>query len=64
MSQFLASNTGYVVNPSDTASCEYCPYETGADYAKGFNINAEYYGWRDVSATIVFNFDIYVLCFA
>jgi ABC-type multidrug transport system permease subunit len=49
MQDFLSSNSGYVVDPTNTTSCAYCPYTTGADYLKTFNINASYYGWRDVS---------------
>ena len=49
MSDFLASSTGYVVDPTSETSCEYCAYEKGADYLKTLNINARYYGWRDVS---------------
>lgn len=49
MADFLASSAGYVVDEAARGSCEYCPYETGADYAKTFNLQEEYYGWRDVS---------------
>jgi ABC-type multidrug transport system permease subunit len=49
MAGFLASNGGYVENGDATAGCRYCPYATGADYARTFNLNEEYYAWRDVS---------------
>lgn len=49
MSDFLSVNAGYVVDATITSSCAYCPYTTGADYLKTMNINAKYYGWRDVS---------------
>ena len=49
MAEFLSQNAGYVTNPNDTGSCGYCAYSTGAQYAKTFNINEKYYGWRDVS---------------
>lgn len=49
MADFLSSNAGYVDDPDATGSCNYCAYSTGAEYAQGFNINEEYYGWRDVS---------------
>jgi hypothetical protein len=49
MASFLSSNAGYVSDPSANGSCSYCPYSTGAEYAKTFNINEAYYPWRDVS---------------
>jgi ABC-type multidrug transport system permease subunit len=49
MADFLGSNTGYVENGNATSACRYCPYETGADYARTFNLNEKYYAWRDVS---------------
>jgi ATP-binding cassette, subfamily G (WHITE), member 2, SNQ2 len=51
MFDFLSQNAGYVVDPTSTTSCAYCPYTTGADYLKTLNIKAKYYGWRDVSFT-------------
>ena len=51
MADFLAENAGYVTDPSSADSCSYCVYSTGADYARTFNINESYYGWRDVSCT-------------
>lgn len=48
MSDFLASNNGYLENMNATSQCQYCPYSTGAEYAKTFNLNEEYYAWRDV----------------
>jgi ABC-type multidrug transport system permease subunit len=50
MADFLASNAGYLDNGDAVAGCRYCPYQTGADYAKTFNINEGYYPWRDVSS--------------
>jgi ABC-type multidrug transport system permease subunit len=49
MADFLASSAGYLDNGDAAAGCRYCPYQTGADYAKTFNINEGYYPWRDVS---------------
>ena len=49
MADFLGSNAGYVENVNATASCQYCPYATGGEYAQGFNLNEKYYAWRDVS---------------
>lgn len=49
MAQFLKDGAGYIVDPSSDTSCQYCSYATGDEYLKTMNINAEYYGWRDVS---------------
>lgn len=48
MAGFLGSNAGYVKNDSATSDYHYCPYQTGADYAKTFNLHNEFYAWRDV----------------
>lgn len=50
MANFLGENAGYVENANATAGCLYCPYTTGADYARTFNLQEEYYAWRDVSS--------------
>ncbi|KAK7732557.1 hypothetical protein SLS53_008444 [Cytospora paraplurivora] len=63
MSDFLASATGYVVDPSSATSCEYCEYRKGSDYLKTLNINARYYGWRDVGITALFCVSSYALVF-
>jgi ATP-binding cassette subfamily G (WHITE) protein 2 (SNQ2) len=49
MADFLATQTGYLVDPRSTSTCSFCQYETGADYAKTFNLTEKYYSWRDVS---------------
>lgn len=49
MADFIRENSGYVVDPSSTKSCSYCPYTTGADYLSQFKIDERYFGWRDVS---------------
>lgn len=49
MADFLGANAGYVEDPSATSNCLYCPYDTGADYARTFNLKEEFYAWRDVS---------------
>ena len=54
MSDFFGSSSGYVKDPEATSGCLYCPYTTGADYAKTFNIKQEYYAWRDVSDCFVY----------
>lgn len=49
ITDFLASHGGYVIDPANTTSCEYCAYASGAEYLRTLNINESYYGWRDVS---------------
>lgn len=56
IADFLTSNSGYVADPSAIGSCDYCAYSTGAEYAKTFNLQEEYYGWRDVSAESVLSY--------
>ncbi|KAH7148162.1 ABC multidrug transporter [Fusarium sp. MPI-SDFR-AT-0072] len=63
MADFLSSNAGYVVDAGSTSSCDYCAYSTGADYMKSMNINASYYGWRDVGITALFCISSYALVF-
>ncbi|KAL2132058.1 hypothetical protein VTI74DRAFT_4260 [Chaetomium olivicolor] len=61
MADFLGSNAGYIENGNATAACRYCPYETGADYAKMFNLNEKYYTWRDTGITALFCISSYAL---
>ncbi|KAH7230842.1 ABC multidrug transporter [Fusarium solani] len=63
MADFLSENAGYVVDAGSTSSCDYCAYSTGADYMKSMNINASYYGWRDVGITALFCISSYALVF-
>jgi len=49
--EYLSGHSGYLVNASSTDVCEYCEYSTGGEYAKTFNLNENYYGWRGVSLT-------------
>jgi ABC-type multidrug transport system ATPase subunit len=49
MADFLSSHGGYLVDPQAKDSCSYCKYSSGGDYAKTFNLNANFYGWRGVS---------------
>ncbi|CAH0037575.1 unnamed protein product [Clonostachys solani] len=63
MASFLSSNAGYVSDPSANGSCSYCPYSTGAEYAKTFNINEAYYPWRDTGITALFSISSYALVF-
>jgi ABC-type multidrug transport system permease subunit len=46
---FQDGNNGYIVNNASTTDCQYCAYNSGSQYAKTLNLNARYYGWRDVS---------------
>lgn len=61
MADFLSSSAGYIVDPNNSSSCEYCPYSTGADYLRTMNINERYYGWRDVGVTALFCISSYGL---
>jgi ATP-binding cassette subfamily G (WHITE) protein 2 (SNQ2) len=63
MATFLSENAGYVVDPNNTTSCKYCPYQTGADYARTLNLNERYYAWRDVGITLVFCISSYGMVF-
>jgi ATP-binding cassette subfamily G (WHITE) protein 2 (SNQ2) len=63
MADFLSSNAGYVLDPNNSTSCEYCEYTTGADYLKTMNINERYYGWRGVGVTALFCCSSYALVF-
>lgn len=49
MADFLASQTGYLLDGNSTGTCSFCQYSQGADYAKTFNLKEKYYSWRDVS---------------
>lgn len=49
MATFFEKGNGYLVNNSSSTLCQYCPYKDGGQYAKTLNLNARYYGWRDVS---------------
>ncbi|CAM1507980.1 Fc.00g048280.m01.CDS01 [Cosmosporella sp. VM-42] len=63
MAEFLSANAGYIANPDATGDCNYCPYSTGADYARTFNLKEEYYGWRDTGITALFCISSYALVF-
>ncbi|KAF4343795.1 multidrug resistance CDR1 [Fusarium beomiforme] len=63
LSDFIKVNGGYIVDSTSTDSCSYCAYKTGAEYARGFNINESYYGWRDVGITALFCISSYALVF-
>jgi ATP-binding cassette, subfamily G (WHITE), member 2, SNQ2 len=61
MSAFLSENAGYVVDAASREICEYCPYKTGAEYARTFNLQEKYYGWRDVGITALFCVSSYAM---
>lgn len=63
MADFLSTNAGYVVDPSNSTMCDFCEYSTGADYLRTLNINERYYGWRDVGITALFCISSYALVF-
>lgn len=52
LADFLAAHGGYVSDPVNTTVCEYCAYDSGAEYLRTLNINEAYYGWRDVSSLV------------
>jgi ABC-type multidrug transport system permease subunit len=61
MSSFLGGAAGYVLDGNSTASCQYCAYQTGGEYAETFNLKANYYGWRDTGITFLFCIASYAL---
>ncbi|KAL5049175.1 hypothetical protein BDW71DRAFT_217786 [Aspergillus fruticulosus] len=63
MADFLSSNAGYLRNVNATSTCEFCQYATGADYAKTFNLQERYYGWRDTGITALFCITSYMAVF-
>ncbi|KAL4932505.1 putative ABC multidrug transporter [Aspergillus undulatus] len=63
MADFLASNAGYILDANATGSCEFCQYSSGADYARTFNLNERYYGWRDSGITALFCISSYIFVF-
>ncbi|KAJ5771410.1 uncharacterized protein N7511_003461 [Penicillium nucicola] len=63
MADFLATQTGYLLDANSTGSCSFCQYSQGADYAKTFNIREKYYTWRDIGITALFCLSSYALVF-
>ncbi|KAJ5344376.1 hypothetical protein MYU51_003039 [Penicillium brevicompactum] len=61
MSDFLASQAGYLLDESSTGTCSFCQYSQGADYAKTFNLKEKYYSWRDTGITALFCLSTYGL---
>ncbi|KAJ9214471.1 hypothetical protein DTO166G4_3875 [Paecilomyces variotii] len=62
MASFLSEQTGYLLD-SNSTSCSFCQYTSGADYAKSFNLNKKYYSWRDTGITALFCISSYGLVF-
>ena len=50
---FAQSAGGYLLNPSATSDCQYCPYSTGDQYLATLNIYADQ-KWRDFGIFLVF----------
>ncbi|KAL4769136.1 ABC-2 type transporter-domain-containing protein [Aspergillus nidulans var. acristatus] len=63
MADFLSSNAGYLRDENATSICEFCQYATGADYARTFNLQERYYGWRDTGITALFCITSYMAVF-
>ncbi|KAL5044211.1 hypothetical protein BDW71DRAFT_199087 [Aspergillus fruticulosus] len=63
MNPFIEMSGGYVRDAFSTASCEYCQYVIGPEYAQQFNLKKEYYSWRDTRITVLFCITIYICIF-
>ncbi|KAI9890210.1 MAG: hypothetical protein M1814_004372 [Vezdaea aestivalis] len=50
---FVSKSTGYLINPSATADCAFCPYTSGNDYLRTLNINVDN-KWRDFGIFLAF----------
>ncbi|KAF2746585.1 putative ABC transporter [Sporormia fimetaria CBS 119925] len=50
---FLSSSPGYLMNPSDTTNCMYCPYKNGDEYLATLNVQAGQ-KWRDFGIFLAF----------
>lgn len=44
---------GYLLNPSATSGCGYCPYRDGAEYLRGLNVSPAD-KWRDLGIFAAF----------
>ncbi|KAF2021147.1 ABC transporter-like protein [Aaosphaeria arxii CBS 175.79] len=60
--EYLATNTGYVVNPDSRRDCGFCPYSTGDEYLAGFDF---YFDdrWRDWGVFTAFCFSTLAIAF-
>ncbi|KAI9039876.1 uncharacterized protein KD926_008977 [Aspergillus affinis] len=63
MVDFISAHSAYLNNPDARSSCEYFQYSMGSDYAKTFNINAKYYGWRGTGMMAIFVISTYFLVY-
>jgi len=65
MASFLSQvNAGYVVDPSSTTECGYCPYANGTEYLQTLNLpDPTLYGWRNIGVTGIFIVSSYGLVF-
>ncbi|KAL2264191.1 hypothetical protein VTK26DRAFT_897 [Humicola hyalothermophila] len=52
-----------LLNPEATAQCRVCPYSSGSDYLRTFNLNEYYYGWRNAGIVVIFAISSYGLVF-
>jgi ABC-type multidrug transport system permease subunit len=46
---------GYLMNPSDTAACGYCPYVDGSEYLRNMGVDVDT-KWRNFGIFLVFCF--------
>ncbi|KKK25725.1 ABC drug exporter AtrF [Aspergillus rambellii] len=63
MADFLAQHSGYLLDANATTTCSFCQFSKGADYAKTFNLQEKYYGWRDTGLTALFCISSYAAVF-
>ena len=65
LSTYIEDNTGYLTNPNDTQSCQYCPYSYQQEVVARFNVKWVY-RWRNFGflwAYIIFNFFAMLFCY-
>ncbi|RAH84335.1 hypothetical protein BO86DRAFT_240206 [Aspergillus japonicus CBS 114.51] len=59
---YLESNPGYLLNPSATQACEFCPYSVGDEYARSLHFFFQDRG-RDAGVFLAFCVTNFVLLF-
>jgi len=59
---FAQTAGGYLLNPSDTNGCMYCPYTVADQYLSTLNISAND-KWRDFGIFLIFVFTNYFLVY-
>ncbi|KAH7089188.1 multidrug resistance protein CDR2 [Paraphoma chrysanthemicola] len=52
-----------LLNPDAVSNCEVCQVTSGADFLRAFNLNEEYYGWRNAGILVLFSISSYALVF-